>query len=180
MSQPSRIFLDGFNLALDQGIGVATYARNLSVAMGRLGHRVGVLYGTRAAPSINPLIREIAFFDQEAGDPPPWLVTWRRAKRLLLAGLGEVASPVPMTGTVVSAPFRDRLPHYDEIWNAQDLFKQAHVHYSFAQQRLRVRMRNRPRLMHWTYPLALRIPGAVNIYTMHDLFPLRLPYTTLD
>ena len=43
MSQPSRLFLDGFNLALDQGTGVATYARNLSIAMGRLGHRVGVL-----------------------------------------------------------------------------------------------------------------------------------------
>jgi glycosyltransferase involved in cell wall biosynthesis len=180
MTKPARVFLDGYNLALDQGTGVATYARNLSIAMGQLGHRVGVLYGTRAAPSINPLIREIAFFDSEAGDPPAWLVAWRRARRMLLAGLGEVASPVPMTGQVISTTFRDRLPHYDEIWNAQDLFKQAHVHYSFAQKRLRVRMRDRPKLMHWTYPLALRIPGATNIYTMHDLVPLRLPYTTLD
>jgi glycosyltransferase involved in cell wall biosynthesis len=34
--------------------------------------------------------------------------------------------------------------------------------------------------MHWTYPLAIRIPKAKNIYTLHDLVPLRLPYTTLD
>ena len=34
--------------------------------------------------------------------------------------------------------------------------------------------------MHWTYPLPIRVPGARNIYTLHDLVPLRLPYTTLD
>lgn len=180
MSPPSRVFLDGFNLALDQGTGVATYARNLSHAMGRLGHRVGVLYGTRAAPSINPLIREIAFFDDQAGDPPAWLVALRRMRRMLYSMFGELATPVPMTGQVIATPFRDRLPHFDEIWNAQDLFQQAFVHYSFAGRRLSVRMPAKPDLMHWTYPLALKVPGAVNIYTMHDLVPLRLPYTTLD
>jgi glycosyltransferase involved in cell wall biosynthesis len=34
--------------------------------------------------------------------------------------------------------------------------------------------------MHWTYPLPLRIVGTRNIYTIHDLVPLRLPHTTLD
>jgi glycosyltransferase involved in cell wall biosynthesis len=34
--------------------------------------------------------------------------------------------------------------------------------------------------MHWTYPLPIRLEGAANIYTLHDLVPLRLPYTTLD
>jgi glycosyltransferase involved in cell wall biosynthesis len=34
--------------------------------------------------------------------------------------------------------------------------------------------------MHWTYPLSLRVSKAKNIYTLHDLVPLRLPYTTLD
>jgi glycosyltransferase involved in cell wall biosynthesis len=34
--------------------------------------------------------------------------------------------------------------------------------------------------MHWTFPLPIRAKGAKNIYTIHDLVPLRLPYTTLD
>ena len=38
-----RLFIDGYNLALDQGTGVATYARNLSFALARLGFGVGVL-----------------------------------------------------------------------------------------------------------------------------------------
>lgn len=175
-----RVFLDGYNLALDQGTGVATYARNLSFALGRLGCEVGVLYGTRAAPSVNPLIREIAFFDDRVGTPPAWLVVLRRARRLLRAPLGELASQVPITGQVIATTFRDRLPHFDEIWNVQDLFQQAQAHIRFFSSRLKVKVPRRPELMHWTYPLALRIPGARNIYTMHDLVPLRLPYTTLD
>jgi glycosyltransferase involved in cell wall biosynthesis len=37
-----------------------------------------------------------------------------------------------------------------------------------------------PHIAHWTYPLPIRVPGAKNIYTLHDLVPLKLPYTTLD
>jgi glycosyltransferase involved in cell wall biosynthesis len=43
-----------------------------------------------------------------------------------------------------------------------------------------VQLPQRPDLAHWTYPLPLRVPGAVNLFTVHDLVPLRLPYTTLD
>jgi glycosyltransferase involved in cell wall biosynthesis len=34
--------------------------------------------------------------------------------------------------------------------------------------------------MHWTYPVPVEVEGALNIYTLHDLVPLKLPYTTLD
>lgn len=175
-----RVFLDGYNLALDQGTGVATYARNLSFAMARLGLETGVLYGTRASPSRDPLIREIAFFDERVGSPPTWLVALRRARRILTTPLGETAVPVPVTGQVIATTFRDRLPHFDELWNVQDLFQQAHAHFRVFGLELQVRLPRPPQLMHWTYPLPLRAIGTRNIYTMHDLVPLRLPYTTLD
>ncbi len=37
-----------------------------------------------------------------------------------------------------------------------------------------------PDIMHWTAPLPLHAKGMPNIYTLHDLIPLRLPHTTLD
>ncbi len=176
-----RVFLDGYNLALDQGTGVATYARNLSFAMGRLGFRTGVLYGTRAAPSRHPLIREIAFFDERVGRPHPWLEAMRRGWRLLGSPGTEIAAPVPITGQVIATTFRDRLPHFDEIWNAREVFQQGHAHFRLFGSRLSVRFRGPPPdLMHWTYPVPVRVPGMRNIYTLHDLVPLRLPYTTLD
>ena len=93
---------------------------------------------------------------------------------------GELAVPVPITGQVIATTFRDRLPHFDEIWNVQDLFQQAHAHFRIFKRELRVTIPQPPQLMHWTYPLPLRAVGARNIYTLHDLVPLRLPYTTLD
>ena len=68
--RPPRIFIDGFNLSLTQGTGVATYARNLSFGLRDLGAEVGVLYGTKSSTvSMNSLIREIAFFDPLVGRP---------------------------------------------------------------------------------------------------------------
>jgi glycosyltransferase involved in cell wall biosynthesis len=54
------------------------------------------------------------------------------------------------------------------------------VNFGLVNRRLSVRVPEPPGLMHWTYPLPLKLAGASNIYTMHDLVPLRLPYTTLD
>ena len=38
----------------------------------------------------------------------------------------------------------------------------------------------RPDILHCTYPLPLRVKSARNVYTIHDLVPLRLPFTTQD
>src|SRR5689334_24600641 len=37
-----------------------------------------------------------------------------------------------------------------------------------------------PDILHCTYQMPVRTKGARNVYTIHDLVPLRLPYTTLD
>ena len=54
---PKSVMLDGYNLGLEKGTGVATYARNLSYELHELGYRTDVLYGTRASPGIDPLLR---------------------------------------------------------------------------------------------------------------------------
>jgi len=176
-----RIFIDGYNLGLEQGTGVATYARNLSFALRDLKAEVGVLYGTGTSTiSKDALIREIAFFDPRVGAPLK-IVRWARAARRIAASvLGEVANPVPITGRVISRTYQNRLPHFDEIWNVQDLFNTAHGHFKLYRKLMRVYLKSTPQIMHWTYPVALRASGSANIYTLHDLVPLRLPYTTLD
>jgi len=175
-----RIYLDGYNLALDQGTGVATYARNLSFRLGAMGAEVGVLYGTRASPSRHPLIREIAFFDNRVGEPSSLLRWLRNARRTVLSPFGEYATGVPITGRVVATTFESRLPHFDHLWNVENGFVQAINHFKLFKTRMRVRMPLPPQIMHWTYPLPMQVIGAKNIYCLHDLVPLRLPFTTLD
>ncbi|MFM7611885.1 MAG: glycosyltransferase family 4 protein, partial [Alphaproteobacteria bacterium] len=68
----------------------------------------------------------------------------------------------------------------DHIWNIQGLYEKQAIFGKLFSRRMSVHFLQSPEIMHWTYPLALRVSKAKNIYTLHDLVPLRLPYTTLD
>ncbi len=171
-----HVLIDGYNLGLEKGTGVATYARNLSYEVGRLGHRTSVLYGLGAPPSREPLLREIAFFDSETST--------RRSRLRDIAGVvsprAARATEVPVSGAVVTRQFGARLPHHDALYNSPDLFRRAHGRFNAWGSTTAVRLPTPVDLAHWTYPLPLRANGAANLYTLHDLVPLRLPYTTLD
>jgi glycosyltransferase involved in cell wall biosynthesis len=180
-----RVLIDGFNLRLEAGTGVATYARNLTYCTHRLGYETEVLYDVRGGPKYHSLLREIAFFDPLVGIPtvgPSWL---RYSGETLKLSGRAVARRVPMTGRVIRTHFQARLPYFDAIWTSPDVFGRAERHFivrgwAGVPSCLRVHMKNPPDIAHWTYPLPMKVVGARNIYTIHDLVPLRLPYATLD
>jgi glycosyltransferase involved in cell wall biosynthesis len=172
--------IDGYNLGLEQGTGIATYARNLSYCLHQLGHEVSVLYGNPVVPRVNELLKEIAFFDSNVGEPPLWLRRIRFLYEILTSPISYRAIPIPITGTVIYETFRPRLPYFDRIWAAPSLFRRAENAFAVWRRISRVSLNEVPDLVHWTFPLPLRVAGAKNVYTIHDLVPLRLPYTTLD
>jgi glycosyltransferase involved in cell wall biosynthesis len=173
------VLIDGYNLGLEKGTGVATYARNLSHELHALGHRVSVLYGNRGSLNRDSLLREIAFFDG-AVEQPRLLELLERFKQALRGPLSYRANRVPITGKVVSRTYSARLPYFDAIYNSNEVFKNAQGAFWMWRRLVSVRIPDMPDLAHWTYPLPVRIAGRPNIYTLHDLVPLRLPYTTLD
>ncbi len=175
-----KIMIDGYNLDLEKGTGIATYARNLSYCLHSLGHEVAVLYGGRASPEISDLMREIIFFDNNAGDIPRWLRQLRAIHEIIYAPFGYESAQIPITGTVISDTFKSRLPYFDSIWNSKDVFRRAHNAFGVLRRLGNLSTKYKPDIIHWTYPLPLTIKGSKNIYTLHDLVPLRLPYTTLD
>ena len=174
------VMIDGRNLDLERGTGVATYARNLSYCLRDLGHKVDVLYGNRPSPKMTPLMKEISFFDAHKPAVSPLARAWRDIRNAFGVRFGFSATRVPMSGTVISDAFSGRLPYFDGIQNSPNLFSIAHANFSRAKPLRPVHYAERPDLMHWTYPLSLRARGIPNIYTLHDLVPLRLPHATLD
>ena len=180
---PFRVGIDGFNLAIPRGTGVATYARSLAAVLTGMGHPVDVLYGMDINPADPPIERQVAFFDQlhtQRGYKPPRYpsVAWARA--MGGAWRGQSATSIPLDGTVEARPMADRLPTHDRILNAAKLFGLAGQFFRNFGRFVSVRMPDPPAVMHWTYPVPVRVEGARNIYTVHDLVPLRLPYATLD
>ncbi len=174
------LLIDGYNLGLEKGTGVATYARNLSYEIANLGHRVSVVYGNSLGTSRNPLMREIGFFDSGERERNPVAVWAEKLQRIFPRPLGLGAIEVPVTGKVVSRTFDARLPRFDQLFNVHDGFRRAQMAFQLWGGLTTMKMPERPDLAHWTYPLPVRIGKVPNIYTLHDLVPLRLPYTTLD
>lgn len=56
-----------------------------------------------------------------------------------------------------------------------DLFRLAHVHFTVRRRLLTVAVPGPPGLIHWTYPVPLRLVGWRNLYTVHDVIPLIRP-----
>ncbi len=183
ISTPARIGLDGFNMAMPRGTGVATYGRELSRTLGRVGHEVDVLFGMPIGARTPELLREILFFDnldQEKSLKVPFPMSARWLREVVGGRFGVATTEIPITGRVVADALASRMPHHDRVMNSPNLFNVANRHFRRTRRFLRVNIPNPPQIMHWTYPLPILLEGARNIYTMHDLVPLRLPYTTLD
>ncbi|WP_420138966.1 glycosyltransferase family 4 protein [Sphingomonas sp.] len=176
------IGIDGYNLALPNGTGVATYGFMLANTLRAAGHDVTGVFGVDAGA--DPDMHEIMFYERLGQVPPTRQLRRKRSRRILRAALRPFhvrgTADVPQAGRVETASLAERLPTFDRLVTSPDLFEVAHRHFRIYGRFLRLRVPSPPQLMHWTYPLPITIEGSANIYTFHDLVPLRLPYTTLD
>jgi glycosyltransferase involved in cell wall biosynthesis len=59
--------------------------------------------------------------------------------------------------------------------SARDIFRLAQVHFDRHGKMLRLQAGGVPGIVHWTYPLPIRIQGWINIYTVHDAIPITHP-----
>jgi len=176
-----RIIFDGLNLALEEGTGVATYARMLTQVARDLGYHVGVVYGSPQAPARNPMLREIAFFDEKRAIKRPLLVEiFNYIADQIRYYLPIKPTPVELSGVVVTRQFDTTLTVHDHIFVTRNLFANAVRHFSWTEGFVDLVFDPRPDVFHCTYQLPLRSKSACNVYTIHDLVPLRLPFTTLD
>lgn len=175
------ICIDGFNLSLPQGTGVATYGQGLARTLREMSYRVEGLFGL--ASGARQETRELFFFEHFGRGDGSYN---RKARRnaVVKSFLPSFGTPrlydVPQTGLVELRSFAGRLPQFDRILSAPFLFQIAAAHFQTFGTFLSLTMPQPPAVMHWTYPLPVRLKGAKNVYTLHDLVPLRLPYTTRD
>lgn len=182
-----RIWLDGFPLAHPKGTGITTYTKGLAATLRNQRVRLGLLYGRLLPAGQEPLEREVRFFDAAA---PIRRMLALRLVRMALGPRGPVAAEVPRhgaveTGLASAAPAArfstSSVPPADELWNADDMFGRGRVHLALTRRLMPVRVQGPPpALMHWMQVHPLRLVGAPNIYTVHDLIPLRLPWSTLE
>jgi len=180
-----RVGIDGFNLAMPHGTGVATYARTLAEALRGLERPIDLVYGLNVDARSALEQRETLFFaalaEGRSGEEPPERVTaWGRVRRSLLSPAARDLVEVPVSGRVVRRGVAARVPAFDRLFTFHRLFWIGRRYLKRYGRLLPVRMAEPPAIMHWTYPVPVRLVGARNVYTIHDLVPLRLPYLSLE
>lgn len=173
-----RIGIDGHNLAIPKGTGVATYGSSLATILIGQGHQIEGVFGLD--PGTDPQMTETQFFDQ-FGHGRQEKKTKKRVKRSVMWNHRALAlTQVPLTDRVDKRDFVHRWPDFSSVWTAPLMFEIARARFMYLRRFTTITMPNPPAVMHWTYPVPVRMAGSRNIYTLHDLVPLKFPHMTLD
>ena len=177
----SSVLFDGRNFSLASGTGIATYTKTLVKTATGLGFSGSILLSSNAGyDKRDPLFSEVALFDPIiAKHPSPKI----RLQTLLTQFIGAPWGVRPsnfgrLSGTVRSSSHDFSV--FDRTYAAPNVFERARLHFRRHRTCVQVRLDDRPDLFHATSPMPIVIKNACNIYTIHDLIPLLLPFTTLD
>lgn len=178
---PPRVLYDGLNLTSPTGTGIATYTRSLAAASRRLGCAPELLVASNAGfDRRDPLFSTIALFDPViASHPSPRIRLGDRLARYVGQPLGMRTSTFEGVDATLGAS-ADALAGFGRIHAAPNVFERARLHFRRYGTPLVVKPAAAPALFHATHPTPIRVEGAANIYTVHDLIPLLLPFSTLD
>lgn len=157
-----NILVDGYNIGMPRATGVGTYGHAFAQSARRLGHQVELLLGR-----------------DDLGDAPRSMGRIGNGSRKIRDFL-----QAPFGFDVMSVDHRplgafQNMPPVDRLWNRGRLFRAAKGAYRRTGLFTAVRMPHID-IAHWTYPLPLYVPGAKNIYTIHDLVPLTHPDMVRD
>ena len=180
-----RVVYDGLNLALGQGTGIAVYTRVLIHTARSLGYDISVLYGAPLPDTKDPLLQEVLFFDQmrstnrRASASLP-RVLYNRSVDYLRYFSTIHPSPLRLGNAVVAEQFKDLVPELDRAFLVRNLFENAERFFRQTGKLVNLSLDTQPDIFHFTYPVPIKSKSSRNIYTIHDLMPLRLPFATMD
>ncbi|WP_071190074.1 glycosyltransferase family 1 protein [Trichormus sp. NMC-1] len=179
--QGINVLVDGYNLEMIQGTGIKTYGLTLVKALISLEANVDLLCSRYTnSDSKNLLLNEALFFDIQKYSSSNLDI-----KSIISAATHRFyqAKEVQVSDFVIKrdADFIfDYLANSGKIFNVYNCYRVANNLYKYFQLPTRVKIKKKIDIWHVTYPLPIKINDAKKITTIHDLIPLKLPYTTLD
>ena len=175
-----NVIVDGYNLEMQQGTGIKTYGTTLVNALVSLGANVDLLCSRHVAVNDNPLLIESMFFDDQKGKTD---YSNLKLLKLFLKQYFNHIKEIPNTEFVIKQEsdfIFNNLSANGKILNISGCYTLANNLYRLARINTTVDISRKIDVWHMTYPIPLRIKNAKTIATIHDLVPLKLPYTTLD
>lgn len=179
-----RIGVDGYNLALPAGTGVASYGRALCRAITAIGGEIDMVYGITMRADTPAHLRETLFYsrlgEQLALGERLKMTLKRRLVRAAMLPTVRKPVEIPISGKVIAGDFAEKVPAAKRIFTRSGLFESSVRYFRRYGKPMRIEVPNPPAIMHWTYPVPVEMIGAKNVYTLHDIVPLVMPYASLE
>ncbi len=181
MDKKINILVDGFNLGLKKGSGIKTYGMTLLDAYELLDHNVGILMDNQFVSGKGELMDEVA----EEVRPVPFLnYQWFRNLKTLSYFFKKRKGHLVVPKITEPDP-ENYLSHvsgmkYAYIENISDVYHSANRLFAVTKKVTKLKLKKQPDIFHLTTPWPIKVHGAKTVVTIHDLIPLKVPFTTLD
>ena len=174
-----NILVDGYNIEMQKGTGIKTYGATLLQTLVSLGANVDLLC-SRDVDTTNPLLAESMFFDNQDNRNRTKIDTLISISKQFLHS--KKASTIDHKFVVKQSNdyVFDYLTDASSIFNARECYVLANSLYKLFKCQTTIKIPRKIDIWHTTYPIPIKIRNAKKITTIHDLIPLKLPYTTLD
>lgn len=175
------ILFEGQNLRLSAGTGITTYARTLGRIARELGYTTEVVLGIDGPlDAHDENLREIALYDAVNVHQPTRAHKLKiRAREIFGAPFGVRAIRIHRSGVAIDGA-NDNLAGFNAVHAATSVTEVARLHFMRWGKPLKLKVSSRPDLFQTTQATPIEVPSCPNIYTVHDIVPLRVPETTLD
>jgi len=174
--------IDGWNLALPNGSGIATYGHTLLNGLADAGISGQVLYAPSTSRQPSAIMDETALIAHSNSARRGGKL---RALSTLTARFGRAAYPVHFSKEVIWPSQGMAHPNATHLWASREIYPlaiRAFQNYGhFTPISFRPENGEKiPDVMHLTCPIPLHAPQCANILTIHDTIPLKLPASTRD
>jgi glycosyltransferase involved in cell wall biosynthesis len=177
----TKVLVDGSYLLRRDQTGISSYARTLAATLHELGAEVSLLLCSRAAASKS--LSAVGLAGQVFGNAPERGRMMRRLELLqqVRFGLRRRLTAVPVVADNIDVASLDPpLPPSQRLFSASDFFEHARAAFALSGQFTEIELQGQADVAHWTSPAPLAVRKMANVYTVHDLVPLRFPHFTID
>lgn len=173
-----RILINGDQVSKPQGTGLSSYSRSLARVLSDLGHEVLWLSGAQASRKPDPLVDATLVVDEreDLRGPRAYLQTALN----MTAGLLTRATTARRIRDDMFIEQPPNAPPQKSTLLAPNVFVSSHYRHMMRRKFTEVLVEEPVDILHLTSPLPIMMKGARTALTIHDLVPIRLPYTTQD
>lgn len=181
-----KVAIDGFNLGLSQGTGIATYARELSQSLSTSGHSVYPVYAMSGVGSDQSLawarfLQKLATL-KEADRKAfvEWMCGYILRLPGYMLGVSSEANAIEVVDRISTATLDGRLPVFSKLFNVPSLYRDAQAFSYISKKHIKIKLDSdsKPDIFHLTCPLPIEMAGVPSVVTAHDLIPIALPSST--